>query len=149
MLNIAKRPVTYGDITASLREIRPLVIIVPKRVKDIRENPYTGERLAQPPFCTIIAQVNTKTKSVVHFDEEEEMQRTEQIMDDLIGNDQLMTVIGHFFYVVENSSVLDAINCSNYVTAKLSQPGVASWSTVDRIRVECGIVVVNTNTWTL
>ena len=57
---IAKRPVTYGDITASLREIRPLVIIVPKRVKDIRENPYTGERLAQPPFCTIIAQVNTK-----------------------------------------------------------------------------------------
>ena len=131
--NIAKRPVTYGDITASLREIRPLVIIVPKRVKDIRENPYTGERLAQPPFCTIIAQVNTKTKSVVHFDEEE-MQRTEQIMDDLIGNDQL---------------ILDAINCSNYVTAKLSQPGVASWSTVDRIRVECGIVVVNTNTWTL
>ena len=77
--------------------------------------------------------MNTKTKSVVHFDEEE-MQRTEQIMDDLIGNDQL---------------ILDAINCSNYVTAKLSQPGVASWSTVDRIRVECGIVVVNTNTWTL
>lgn len=129
MLNIAKRPVTYG-------EIRPLVIIVPKRVKDIRENPYTGERLAQPPFCTIIAQVNTKTKSVVHFDEEE-MQRTEQIMDDLIGNDQLMTVIGHFFYVVENSSVLDAINCSNYVTAKLSQPGVASWSTVDRMWHRC------------